>query len=105
VRKSGEIKTADMAIDGVSEHARASRAAVRLSTTADMLRIEITDDGRGFDPSRIGLRLEEASGCGLFSIRERSQLIGGDLVIESNAGHGTRIVLRAPFSVQAGAST
>jgi signal transduction histidine kinase len=50
---------------------------------------EVSDDGRGFGP-------ETTPGVGLSSMRERAGIVGGTLVIESEAGRGTTVSLRAP---------
>jgi signal transduction histidine kinase len=56
------------------------------------LQLAIRDDGIGFDPKiRVGLHL------GLASMRERVELLGGELDIESAPGHGTTILVWVPL--------
>jgi signal transduction histidine kinase len=62
---------------------------VTLKLEGEDLVAEISDDGRGFGP-------ETTPGVGLSSMRERAAIVGGKLVIESEAGRGTRVSLRAP---------
>ncbi|MGW8812975.1 sensor histidine kinase [Gordonia terrae] len=70
-------------------HAQASKTTVSVEITTDSLQIEVSDDGRGFEPSsvpadRLGIAL---------SIRERMSQIGGSATIESTPAQGTRVLL------------
>ena len=57
------------------------------------MRIEITDDGCGFD---VGGTLLGRDGFGLHTMRERMDLIGGTLTIDSAPGRGTTVVAVVP---------
>ena len=60
------------------------------------LMIRIADDGHGFDVER-ALSIESSTGkFGLFSVRERMRLLGGDMTLNSNPSHGTQVELRVP---------
>lgn len=79
------------------KHGRASALKVYLSKYDDeRLQLMIEDDGAGFDP-RIISQKEGAAGFGLFSIRERIEVIGGRLIIESDAAEGTKVAIIVPF--------
>ncbi len=78
------------ALTNVIRHARASAATVAVSTTPEVLRIAISDDGCGFDPTR------PVYGLGLAGMRERARLAGGRLIVESVPGGGTTIVATLP---------
>lgn len=68
---------------------------VALLQDGDRLRIQIEDEGVGFDPDRV------PSGCfGLEGIRKRAEQFGGQAVIESAPGNGTRIVVELPVVPQ-----
>lgn len=56
------------------------------------IRLQVTDDGTGFDPSTIAAD----GGLGLLSMRERLHLVGGELTIDSQPSAGTRIDVRVP---------
>ncbi|MEO8538830.1 MAG: GAF domain-containing protein [bacterium] len=71
------------------KHARAQNITVNLIHEEDEVRLEIQDDGQGFDPSG-----EFPGHLGLRSMQERARDIGGRLEIESSPGEGTRITLR-----------
>ena len=80
------------ALTNIVRHAQAG--AVDLTLVADdrEVRLEIRDDGRGFDSAAVG------GGMGLTSMRERARTLGGKLAIESSPGKGTRITLTIPVA-------
>ena len=88
------IRVIQEALTNVRKHARATRAVVRASSEDGMVVFRVEDDGRGFDVT--GAVLEHDGGFGLHSMRERMELIGGTLSIESATGQGTRIIARVP---------
>jgi signal transduction histidine kinase len=78
------------ALTNVAKHAQAERARVVVTEAPGQLLIEVHDDGRGFDPN------ESDSGFGLLGMRERVDLIGGDLTVESEPGAGTVVRAKLP---------
>ena len=78
------------ALNNVAKYADASRATVRLSNGADELRFEVTDDGRGFDPTMTRY------GTGLQGMSDRLAALGGTLEIASEPGLGTTVTGRLP---------
>jgi PAS domain S-box-containing protein len=88
------------ALSNVKKHAGARWVAVRVEVAAGTLRVEIRDDGRGFDPE--GSREFLHSGrVGLASMRERAELAGGTLTVKSTSGNGTTIMATLPFDILA----
>jgi signal transduction histidine kinase len=83
------------ALTNVVKHSGADRARVRVAVDRNDVRLEIEDDGRGFDPSA-----EPAGHFGLDSMRSRAAEIGGALEISSVPGHGT--VLRVIVPAETG---
>ena len=81
------------ALANVAKHAHASRARVSLHRNATDLRIEVTDDGVGFDPGSA-----EAAQAGLANIRDRVAAVHGRLQVESRDGHGTRLAVDLPLT-------
>ncbi|MBA7694401.1 Oxygen sensor histidine kinase NreB [subsurface metagenome] len=81
----------------VAKHAESREANVSISRVGNKIRIEVSDDGIGFDNSEIGLHADIEGGFGLFSIRERLEPIGGQLKIESEPGNGTKVIITAPL--------
>lgn len=84
----------------IAKHAKAKNVTVSTKRAGDNIQINISDDGIGFDVSRVDGHKGKRNGFGLFSIRERLDFLGGKLVIDSSPGQGTRITLEAPLSVQ-----
>jgi len=84
-----------------SKHAQADRVTLALRVDVDdQLCITVTDNGIGFEPSRLDSRSKTGQvGWGLFSIRDRLTLLGGRVDIESAPGQGTRVQLFAPRGV------
>jgi len=79
------------ALRNAARHAQARRVRVALRVGGDALALEVADDGRGFDPDRA------AGGIGLASMRERMQLCGGTLALETAPGAGTTLRARVPW--------
>lgn len=80
------------ALSNVARHAEATRADLRFASDDGELRLEITDDGRGFDPTR----RDERGHHGLANMRARSTALGGRFEVTSMPGRGTRIIVTIP---------
>jgi signal transduction histidine kinase len=78
-------------LTNVAKHARAEHVHVQLTAGRDTIEIEITDDGRGFDPKRRG------DGFGLVGMHERAALYGGEMQVQSS-GAGTTIRAMIPVA-------
>jgi signal transduction histidine kinase len=87
----GLYRIAQEALQNVVQHAHARSVQVRLLENEFEVRLEIADDGHGFQPGQ-----HDQSGLGLLSMRERVALLRGRLFIDSLPGSGTRIVVRVP---------
>jgi PAS domain S-box-containing protein len=85
-------------IVNVTKHAGGKKAKVSASRNRERLHITVEDDGVGFNPSSIELRGYKTGGFGLFSIRTRLESIGGQIMIDSERGKGTRVTLVAPLT-------
>jgi signal transduction histidine kinase len=81
----------------VIKHSQARNARVVIERDGAQLQTVVEDDGVGFHPAEVGLRVSQTGGFGLFSIRERLSYHGGELQIESSPGHGTQVLLKAPL--------
>jgi signal transduction histidine kinase len=84
----------------VVKHAQVNHAQVEMRLEGDQFVVSVEDKGIGFDPSVLddGDR-RDAGGFGLYSIRERIGLFGGEVAINSQRGKGTQVVLSLPQSV------
>lgn len=78
----------------IARHARAQNAWVRVENQPGVLRLEIGDDGVGFDVAAV----EGTPGhYGLAGMRERARLAGGSLEVFSQPGQGTRLAAQFPL--------
>jgi two-component system nitrate/nitrite sensor histidine kinase NarX len=93
------IRVIQEALTNVRKHGAASSVAVRIGDGPEGTTIVIADDGHGFD---VAQTLLGRDGFGLHTMRERMELVGGTLTIDSALGHGTRIIARMPRPAQAG---
>jgi signal transduction histidine kinase len=87
------------ALTNVVRHAEAQTASVLIERHGSTLRAIIEDDGRGFDP---GVVSQLDGHLGLYSIRERAELLGGSLTIETEPGHGASLFVEIPLTVEEG---
>jgi len=92
------IRVIQEALTNVRKHGGAASVAIRISDGPEGTMIVIADDGHGFDVADTLLGHE---GFGLHTMRERMELVGGTLTIDSAPGHGTRIIAMMPRLVQA----
>lgn len=90
------FRVAQEAIVNIERHAQAQHAGIVLEQRDASLRMEVSDDGRGFGPNAIGNGLE-TPGVGLEGMRERVRLIGGTIEIVSASGKGTQIKVEVPL--------
>jgi len=91
-------RIAQEALQNVVKHAAASRVRLRFAAGADGARLEVGDDGRGFDPGETG-GARGTGGYGMHSMSERAELVGGALSIRSRPGSGTVVTVTLPRSV------
>jgi signal transduction histidine kinase len=83
------------AISNALRHAAPQRIDVRLVFHKTELRLEVEDDGSGFQPGR---GTGKNGHFGMLVMEERARKIGGDFVVRSTPRHGTEVVVRVPFS-------
>ena len=98
-----EIETAlfravQEAVSNIAKHAQAETVLIQCALRGGVLTVEIEDDGKGFDPSKMGTPGAAIRGVGLLGIQERMELLGGSVQIESEPGQGCRLVLTVPVA-------
>jgi two-component system sensor histidine kinase UhpB len=84
------------ALTNVRKHARASRVEVQLIYEESMVRLEISDDGIGFEVPQAMTDFARQRNFGLLGIKERVIPLGGTAAIRSNPGEGTRLSVTLP---------
>jgi two-component system sensor histidine kinase DegS len=91
------------ALNNVTKHANARNVGIQLEFLQKSLKLYVFDDGAGFDTEKLKQRHEDISGgFGLVSMRERVELLDGEMIISSEPGRGTRLNITIPFTQEEG---
>ncbi len=90
-------RIAQECLQNVVKHAQASTARLVFGVDEDAARLEIVDDGVGFDMLENPLGGDEMGGYGLLSMAERAEIVGGRLNIRSRPGSGTAVTATIPL--------
>lgn len=93
-------RVAQESLHNAVRHAGARAIRLELTRGARAARVEIQDDGRGFDVREAERR---RPGMGLFTMRERVLLVGGSLQVISKPAGGTRVIATVPLQPEEGA--
>ncbi|QVQ54221.1 sensor histidine kinase [Spiractinospora alimapuensis] len=86
----GLLRAAQEALANIRKHARAETVVLRLEYGEDAVRLTVTDDGVGFDPTAA------SSGHGQDNIQHRVRHVGGTCTVRSSPGEGTTVSLDVP---------
>ncbi|MBO8128026.1 MAG: sensor histidine kinase [Peptococcaceae bacterium] len=85
------------ALNNVQKHAKAKQVAVKVEVLPERVNVFIKDNGRGFDVDRV-MGDKDGKGYGLVGMKERVELLRGNLKIRSKPGQGTTIVIMVPLT-------
>jgi signal transduction histidine kinase len=85
------------ALTNAAKYAAAQSISVILTKSESALEVIVEDDGMGFDVDALMAESEVGNKLGLYGMRERAQLVGGSLTIESSRSLGTSIYVRIPL--------
>lgn len=86
------------AINNIKKHAKAGKVSINLEFLEKELNLNILDDGKGFDTVELNTRREDVnSGFGLYSMRERVELLKGKFEVNSTIGKGTKLSITVPL--------
>jgi len=96
--EAGLFRFVQGAVGNIAQHSKAQNASIILEYQDDELRLQISNDGVGFDVAKITSIEESGRGRGVFSMKERIGLLGGNCLIESQLGQGTTVRARVPIS-------
>jgi len=91
-------RIAQEALNNIAKHARASRVNIKLSRLENIVTLEVTDNGKGFIFDAVCF----AQRNGLQNMRERTQLLQGEFIINSKPGNGTTIKVSIPYNTSNG---
>ncbi len=86
------------ALNNVRKHAQATTVTLRVEFEDDYLRVEVIDDGKGFNVSRTLETAIVQQHMGLLGVRQRVEWLGGALKLESNKDAGTCVTVRLPVT-------
>lgn len=98
-------RIAQECVQNIVKHARANVATLRFAVHDGVARLEVTDDGIGFDASMVTATTAKHDGMGGYGLRsmlERAELVGGRLRIRSRPGGGTTVTVGVPLRAAAG---
>jgi len=84
-------------LTNVIKHSKASVCTVSLKTEGDRIRVNVEDDGVGFDFDEIYSHMDQKDGFGLFNIRERLEPLGGSIEVYSKPKEKTVVTIFAPL--------
>jgi signal transduction histidine kinase len=85
-------------LNNIHKHAEASQAVVKLAAAHPHLILRIEDNGRGFDVEKRAREIDSEKRMGLRSLQERTDLLGGTMIVASKIGQGTRILIKFPYA-------
>jgi PAS domain S-box-containing protein len=85
------------ALNNVARHANSTRAEVRLRLSEGMIHCEVCDEGQGFVPGHVDA---DGRGMGIVGMQERAAMIGGDVIVRSQPGAGTCVLVRIPVELE-----
>jgi nitrate/nitrite-specific signal transduction histidine kinase len=91
-------RIAQEALSNIARHANADCAEISLEVSDQMVTLTVQDNGVGFEPRAVAL--DQTGSLGLVSMRERTEMLGGALLIRSQPGAVTSIIARIPLSVE-----
>ena len=94
-RRTVFFRIAQEALTNVAHHARASQVELSIEKQPDYICMKIKDDGKSFDMKRVMLARGNKR-LGLLGMRERLEMVGGSLTVESAPGKDTTIIAQIP---------
>jgi signal transduction histidine kinase len=100
-RQDGKVEATIFAlvqetVNNAIKHAQAKNIVVELRENNQAIYTTIWDDGKGFDVDAVMSNYEQRGSLGMINLRERTELIGAELTIDSAPGKGTRIIIHVP---------
>jgi signal transduction histidine kinase len=97
VKRTVLFRVAQEALTNVARHANASKVKMSISEVAGAIRMEIIDNGKSFQVEKV-FGANSHHRLGLIGMKERVEMVGGKLTIESAPGVGTTVRAEIPFT-------
>ncbi|MEJ2207614.1 MAG: GAF domain-containing protein [Anaerolineae bacterium] len=91
------FRIAQEALNNVRKHAQARHVVMTVEMSDSAVRMMIEDDGKGFKPPTVTEHPRSTSRLGLIGMQERARLLGGMLLIDSEPGEGTKVLVNVPI--------
>ncbi|GAI53051.1 unnamed protein product, partial [marine sediment metagenome] len=91
------FRIAQEALSNIRRHAKASMAVVKLEFGDNKIKMTVSDNGKGLE---LPTRVEDLAGTGklgIIGMYERARLLGGTLVVNSELGKGTKVIVESPL--------
>ncbi|MGX1738239.1 sensor histidine kinase [Corynebacterium flavescens] len=92
------LRIAQGAVGNVVKHAGATRARITLTYGVDEVRMDVVDNGEGFDVAAVESRPAGLGHIGLAAMSRRAEELGGKVIIESAPGSGTAVSVSMPLA-------
>jgi two-component system sensor histidine kinase UhpB len=90
------FRIAQEAINNIVRHSEAKSVSISFSEGPEAVYLTVIDDGQGFDAPGVNGKSLDRQQWGLVGMRERAELAGGELVVDSQPGKGTQVQVRVP---------
>ncbi len=91
------LRMCQVILDNIVKHAEAKSIHIRLIYEASTLKVEIIDDGKGFDVESIANHPQKQDSSGLRNLHKRALALNAELTIKSQPGQGTHILISTPI--------
>lgn len=92
------FRMAQEAITNVASHSRAESVYISLEFKDTSIAVQVEDDGIGFNLLEVLSSAHEKASMGLLGMKERAELLGGTLNIDTEPSKGTRVIIEIPFN-------
>jgi signal transduction histidine kinase len=96
VKRTVLFRVAQEALTNVARHARATQVRMSIMEISGLIRMEISDNGKSFQVGKM-LSARNPNRLGLVGMKERVEMVGGRLIIESSPTSGTTVRVEIPF--------
>jgi PAS domain S-box-containing protein len=87
-------------LNNIRKHAHATQATIKIMGASPNVILRIEDDGKGFDVKARELALDKEKRLGIRSMKERVNLLGGQMTIHSRLMEGTKIFIKYPIHIK-----